>query len=714
MQTIIKAQVVDQAMRVTSLPKLASGGAEEIRVEVTFCSMWDGMGKTAVFYRNKGKVYQVVMVEDACIIPYEVMAEPGKVYFGVVGVEGETVRTSEVVALTVQQGSIIAAVPVPLPDVYKQILTAYGNLDAAVKAEKVERKAEVAVERARIDNLVKNGSTSDDAELIDIRVSYDGVTYDSAGEAVRALGEDVETARYNASRPNLINLAECEYGYYNTSGEWASGYANLEMTSAYIEILPGEKYTVSLEHPGTAMFNAVYVAGQSVPGSWARFLFYDADKTLLSTTDFSFAESKGAYTVTAPETASYVRVSWRHYYATMQIKLEQGDYLTAIGPVPSVGLAHKGYYSYGGAITQDDGTAPYTTMFSLPVSVEGGAEYTVYNLGEYSSERWAAISFFDAAGEHIERFTYDTVAGNDVRQITTPGNAAYAGLTARIDHLTTFAMYKAVSEREKPLEQRYLDMLFDELNTVNPATVGFVKAVAHRGYSSEAPENTLPAYRLAKKKGFEYVECDVSFTSDGVAVLLHDSTIDRTSTGTGSISGLTFDEVRALDFGSWFGEEYAGTVIPTFEEFILLCRNVGLHPYVELKAGTEEQITALVSTVEQYGMLDNTTWISFSADYLSYVKNAYSKARLGYVISDILAANVTTAQSLQTGENEVFIDSSVYNTTAMLLYGKSGLPMEVWTINDAATIQTLPPYVSGVTSDSQHAGRVLCEYSMEV
>lgn len=174
MQTIIKAQVNDQTLRVTSLPKLASGGAEEIRVEVTFCSKWDGMGKTAVCYRNKGKVYEVVMVNDACVIPYEVMTEPGKVYFGVVGVQGETVRTSEVVALTVQQGSIVSAVTVPLPDVYKQILTAYGETAHAVN-----------VERARLNNLIQNSGTGNDSELVDVRVGADGATYATAGEAVR-------------------------------------------------------------------------------------------------------------------------------------------------------------------------------------------------------------------------------------------------------------------------------------------------------------------------------------------------------------------------------------------------------------------------------------------------------------------------------------------------------------------------------------------------
>lgn len=68
-----------------------------------------------------------------------------------------------------------------------------------------------------------------------------------------------------------------------------------------------------------------------------------------------------------------------------------------------------------------------------------------------------------------------------------------------------------------------------------------VKAINHRGYSAIAPENTIPAYIMSKKMGFTYVECDVSFTSDGVAVLLHDNTIDRTSDGSGAISGLTYE-----------------------------------------------------------------------------------------------------------------------------------------------------------------------------
>ena len=78
-----------------------------------------------------------------------------------------------------------------------------------------------------------------------------------------------------------------------------------------------------------------------------------------------------------------------------------------------------------------------------------------------------------------------------------------------------------------------------------------VRAVNHRGFNKVAPENTISAYRLSKENGFLFVECDVSFTSDNVPVLLHDDTINRTSNGKGKVSNWTFEALRQLDFGSW-------------------------------------------------------------------------------------------------------------------------------------------------------------------
>lgn len=237
-----------------------------------------------------------------------------------------------------------------------------------------------------------------------------------------------------------------------------------------------------------------------------------------------------------------------------------------------------------------------------------------------------------------------------------------------------------------------------------------VKAVAHRGYSSVAPENTLPAYKLAKRNGFFYVETDVSFTSDGVAVCLHDATIDRTSNGSGNIGNLTFEQVRQYDFGSWKSSEYAGTLIPSFEEFILMCRNIGLHPYIELKDNggySQTQIEGLVDMVNTLGMKGKVSWISFSSAYLTYVKNYDVDARLGFVVSSVSSSSITTAQNLKTTTNEVFVDSGAYTDANCELCINGDLPMEVWTVDSANTIKSMNPYVTGITSNSLIAGQIL-------
>ncbi len=241
----------------------------------------------------------------------------------------------------------------------------------------------------------------------------------------------------------------------------------------------------------------------------------------------------------------------------------------------------------------------------------------------------------------------------------------------------------------------------------------FVKGISHRGYFT-APENTLPAYKLSKKLGFDYVETDVSFTSDGVPVLLHDDTINRTSNGTGNIGSLTLAQVKSYDFGSWKSSEYAGVEIPTFEEFISLCRKLSLHPYIEIKANgsyTQEQMGTLVSIVKKFSMSKNVTWISYSAPYLSYIKQHDPKARLGLVANQYTSNIISTTLNLRNDENEVFVDADYSIITQSLVNDciTNDLPLEVWTINEAASILSLDPYISGVTSDSLNAGKIFLE-----
>lgn len=241
-----------------------------------------------------------------------------------------------------------------------------------------------------------------------------------------------------------------------------------------------------------------------------------------------------------------------------------------------------------------------------------------------------------------------------------------------------------------------------------------IKAVAHRGYSIEAPENTLPAYILAKKKGYSYCETDISFTSDNVPMLLHDSSIDRTSNGSGELRNLTFDEVRQYDFGSWKGEKYAGTKIPTFAEFMQLCFKLGLHPYCEWKeaeAITAERAQQLADIVRRSSMRGNMSYISFSYEALVQLRAHDPYARLGY-LADATQVNVDKVDALKTGTNEVFLDCWYGGATRDIMdYAlDKDVPVEIWTVNDPNIIVNYANIgVSGVTTDSLNIRQILNE-----
>jgi hypothetical protein len=87
--------------------------------------------------------------------------------------------------------------------------------------------------------------------------------------------------------------------------------------------------------------------------------------------------------------------------------------------------------------------------------------------------------------------------------------------------------------------------------------------VAHRGASTAAPENTIPAFRAALRAGVTQLDLDVRFTASGVPVLMHDKRVNRTTDGTGRLSAMSLEQVRALDAGSWFSSEFVGTRVPT-------------------------------------------------------------------------------------------------------------------------------------------------------
>ena len=145
-------------------------------------------------------------------------------------------------------------------------------------------------------------------------------------------------------------------------------------------------------------------------------------------------------------------------------------------------------------------------------------------------------------------------------------------------------------------------------------------SVAHRGHSIAYPENTLEAYRKAIELGIEMIECDVNITGDGKLVMMHDPTLDRTTSGTGQVSASTWEEIRQLDAGLKFKQEFAGVCVPSTEETLLLFKDANILSCFEVKGANADESNriaiGLVDLFEKHDMLEKAFLSSYHHEAL--------------------------------------------------------------------------------------------------
>jgi glycerophosphoryl diester phosphodiesterase len=162
----------------------------------------------------------------------------------------------------------------------------------------------------------------------------------------------------------------------------------------------------------------------------------------------------------------------------------------------------------------------------------------------------------------------------------------------------------------------------------------WVMVIAHRGHSSAAPENTLSAVRKAIESGADYAEVDVQETGDGVVVLLHDRDLKRVAGDPRRIEDLSFDEVRKLNVGSWFGTAFAGERVPTLAEVINLCRG-RIKLNIELKFyGPDRRMAREVARhIHEQDFESDCLVTSFNYDALVEVKKHNPRLRTGLILA---------------------------------------------------------------------------------
>ncbi|MDF2499424.1 MAG: hypothetical protein K0Q77_138 [Anaerosporomusa subterranea] len=155
---------------------------------------------------------------------------------------------------------------------------------------------------------------------------------------------------------------------------------------------------------------------------------------------------------------------------------------------------------------------------------------------------------------------------------------------------------------------------------------------AHRGARAYAPENTLSAFQKAYAMRADGIELDVQLTKDGVPVICHDHSVNRTSNGQGWIRDYTLAEIKRLDFGSWFHQDFSGETIPTLEEFLRWFASTGMRLNIEIKngpviyTGIENKV---IEAVKKYDLVEQVFISSFYHPSLLTTKQLCPRIKTG-------------------------------------------------------------------------------------
>jgi glycerophosphoryl diester phosphodiesterase len=208
--------------------------------------------------------------------------------------------------------------------------------------------------------------------------------------------------------------------------------------------------------------------------------------------------------------------------------------------------------------------------------------------------------------------------------------------------------------------------------------------IAHRGASGDFPENTLAAFAAAIEAGAQMCELDVQLTADGVAVVIHDETIDRTTDGRGKVAAMSLAEIRSVDAGGKFGSAFAGARIPTLEEVLELAQGrCALN--VELKgAGVEREVCRLVRA---HQAIADTIVSSFQWDALAAARELEPELRMGVLVDQEADAMLEAAIRLRA----VSVNPR-YDTVGPAMVERAhgeGLQVLVWTIDKAARMRRM-------------------------
>jgi glycerophosphoryl diester phosphodiesterase len=231
--------------------------------------------------------------------------------------------------------------------------------------------------------------------------------------------------------------------------------------------------------------------------------------------------------------------------------------------------------------------------------------------------------------------------------------------------------------------------------------------VAHRGISGKMPENTLAAFsRACETSGISMIELDVRLSQDEEVIVLHDRTLQRTSTGNGAARQYTTTEIKTFDAGSWFDRSFSDERIPTLEQVLALV-NKRRWINIELKSdfffpeppGLLER--RVLETVKRLGYCDHVLFSSFNHRMVGTMKRLDEGAKTGVLYNIYRDYGRMPSRLARRVGADVFVCAKHELTQRMMEDAqRSGVAVYVYTLNSTAVVTKMIEIgVDGILSD---------------
>lgn len=221
------------------------------------------------------------------------------------------------------------------------------------------------------------------------------------------------------------------------------------------------------------------------------------------------------------------------------------------------------------------------------------------------------------------------------------------------------------------------------------------RVFAHRGLNTEAPENTMAAFRLGAERGCKWFETDVDILGDGTPIIMHDTLLDRTTNRSGGFYSLSRADLDGIDAGAWFAPEFAGERVPTLREFVDFMNAAEVNCNIELKsneAGKDMSLRLIDAVSGELERLEPGREViisSFNHVLLARFKERAPQFPVGCLYTTCCLYPDWKSVLEMVGADYIHPEDTGLKREYVQAFREAGFGVNVWTVNSPARANEL-------------------------